>query len=157
MVVAIIRTRTEFHLFNLSLLLLLLLQVGFFLQVKDVFAVIHNFADWRLGVGRDLHQIERSLLRCSQSLGNGDYTYLFTIGGNQSYLWGGYIVVKTRPFIIFFNGYFSVVNKNSYSHARCDITAQQFGKGFHSHSAQLLSAAAAHSNGAGFALFVSRH
>ena len=78
-VIALICTRTKLHFFNLCLLLLFLLQGDFLLNIKDVFAVVHDFTYRRLGIWGNLNQIQCLFLRSFESSLKANYANLTTI------------------------------------------------------------------------------
>jgi len=58
LVVALSRTRAEFHLFELNLLLFLSCRLPFLALLKDKLAIVHQAADGGLRVRGYLHQVE---------------------------------------------------------------------------------------------------
>jgi hypothetical protein len=86
LVIADIRARTELDLLDLYLLLFLLGLLKFFAFLKPKFAVVHDPANGRLRIGRDLNEIKFGLFGQPVRLFNGNYTKLFTVIIDNPYL-----------------------------------------------------------------------
>ncbi len=73
LVIMVVNAGTQLDFLDLDDLLLLAGLGGLFLLVETEFSVIENFADRRIGVGDDFHQIEPVFFRQAQSFDNVDH------------------------------------------------------------------------------------
>src|SRR6266571_3780758 len=85
LVVAFVGPGTELHLFDVDLLLLELGFVSFFRLAVLELAVVHQFADGRLGKRSNFHQIDFGFLGHFQGLGNRHDADLLAGGSDQAH------------------------------------------------------------------------
>ena len=104
LVVALVGARAELDLLDLDLLLLELGLVRLLLLTVAEFAVIHELADRRLGKRRNLHQIDLSLFRQPQRLGDRHDSKLLSIVRDQTHLRCGDLPVETLRFVECYEG-----------------------------------------------------
>ncbi len=86
--VVVIGLGPDLDLFYLDMNLFLLCLLLFLAHLVLVFAEIHDTAYRRRGRGRNLHKIQLTGFRCLKGLADGQYSQLFAIVGNDSYLIG---------------------------------------------------------------------
>ncbi len=86
LIIALIRAGSELHFLDLLLLLLLLSSRFGFLDLKQVFSIIHDLADDGFRVLGNCHQIQVGRLGGLQCVFYGNNTNLLTICIDQAYL-----------------------------------------------------------------------
>lgn len=86
LIISLFRAGSELHFLDLLLLLLLLSSRFGFLDLEQVFSIIHDFADNGICIFRNCHQIQTDSLGGLQCVFYGNNTNLLTICINQAYL-----------------------------------------------------------------------
>lgn len=84
LVIALFRAGAKFHFFYVLLLLFFLGSGFLFLDVEEVFTIIHDFADYRLCFGGYFDKVETCRLSRFEGFFYGYDAYLFTVCANEA-------------------------------------------------------------------------
>jgi len=87
----------KFHFFNMGTLLIFLGFVRFLALLVEKFSVIHDFADRRDGVGRNLHNIQTHLARLFHRVEEGHNAQLISLIVNHTEFASAYSLVDPEP------------------------------------------------------------
>ena len=98
-IVVIVDGRAHLDLLDLDDLLLLAGLGSLLLLLVFVFAIVHQLADWRLGVGRDFDDVESFFLAQRERLIQADLAILVAVVADQENGLGGDFVVDARAIL----------------------------------------------------------
>src|SRR5712691_7206139 len=90
------RFRAQSNAFDLDYLLTLLRLALFLLTLVDELAVVKNTAHGRIGIGRDLNQVEVLDTSLVQRVARFNDSFVAAICGNQTHMWHSNLLVDAE-------------------------------------------------------------
>src|SRR5690606_32940862 len=141
LIIALFRTRAEFHFLDLDLLLFALRCMRLLVLLEQEFAEIHDAANRRIGGRRDFDEIQLGVLRQLQRFRATDYTDLMTLIIDHSQLGRGDLFVA--PDALTSRSSDALYLQNSPAAAR-DFLSKFLSDRLDGHRSEILAASRAH-------------
>ena len=84
LVVTLLCAGPELNFLDVDLLLLAARRLCLLVLLEHELTVVHDAADWRLGIRRNLDQIQTQFCSAGNGFVDGEYSYLLTVGADDS-------------------------------------------------------------------------